>query len=136
MSPARLLWHLVGAPTMGAAGGAAVYAVVVRPLLPGPSWILDVTAVVCGTAGLLAGGVLSVRWSARMNAAGEEGDGVPRPLRSRRWMPIGVIGCASMAVAAGVLLAGVPGVSWPTVIAGLAGGGVAVLLVGRLRAGR
>ena len=134
MSLSRFLWHAVVAPMAGAAGGAALYGIIVRPWLPGPPWVVDVLGVACGTAGLLAGGILSFRWSdSRTDAAG---DGLPRPVRSRRWMPIGAVAFSSMAVAASVLLAGVPGVSWATVMAGAAGGGVAVLVVGRLLTGR
>jgi hypothetical protein len=128
-----LIRHVLLAPAAGSAVGAIVYGAAVRPLLPWPGWALDIGAVLFGAAGVLAGGILSFLGPPWRTDPREDSASL-RSLRSPRWMPIGTVGFSMVAIGTALLLAGVPGLSWPVVAAGAAGGAAAFLMVRRLSA--
>jgi hypothetical protein len=123
MSSVRLvLWHLVASPLAGAVVATAAYASWLRPALPAPSWALDMGAVLCGTTGLLAGGILGFRLAPAAAASHDHQAGSPRRVR---WGALGTFGLSTSALLGALLLTGIPALTWPMVFAAVIGGGIA-----------
>ena len=116
MSEVRLAWHVIVGPVAGAILGASAYALWLRPLLPWPAWTLDLAAAVCGTIGLLAGGVLLFRITPSRVHTGEPTSAPERRLRS----PARAFGLSAGALIVAIVLAGVPVLTWPAVAAVIA----------------
>ena len=120
MTDARLLWHLVASPLAGALVATGLYRTFLEPLLPWPGWALDGAAALCGTVGLLAGGIAGFRRSPG------ESSTTPR-VRSRRFR-VATFAVSTVTLWMAFLLAGTPALNWPMLLAALMGGTTAALI--------
>ena len=114
MTDARLLWHLVASPLAGALVATGLYMTFLEPLLPWPGWALDGAAALCGAVGLLGGGIAGFRL-----APGESS--TTQSVRSRGFR-VATFAVSTVTLWTAFLLAGIPAMNWPVLLAALMGG--------------
>lgn len=109
--------HLIAYPLAGCAVAVSMFAAVVRPNLSGEPWLLDLAAILCGTLGVVVGGML----------------GFAAPMRQRTVAPalhLWTVAPAALSVLLIVVVTGVPAVGVAVTAASAA---VCLLAVGARR---
>ena len=135
MTTGRLAWHLLASPLAGAVIAAVAFGAFVRPYLTAPVWMLDVAVVVCGTAGLLTGGILAFRVTRPASSAAQAPASSHGRTSAALGRPLAAISAGAFSTTAligAAALAGIPVMSWTLVGTAVAGGAVAAIVVARM----